>query len=203
MHALTDSASAADKAHVTRRSLLVQALHAGLQVGVHASAGVRVRAAVLASTSAVLVGCGFKLRGAQAYTFNSIFINAPASTLVAELLRAIEANGDVRVLTDPKERANAQVVMDVQNDQREKVVVGVTSSGQVREFQLRIKFKFILRGQTGKDLLPETEILQQRDISFNETAVLSKEAEEAVLYRNMQSDIVQQITRRLAAVKEL
>ena len=176
---------------VNRRGLLVQAL----RVGMGASA--------LASASATLTGCGFKLRGPQVYRFNSIFINAPASALVAELSRAIQSNGDVRVLTDVKERANAQVVMDVQNDQREKTVVGVTSSGQVREFQLRIRFKFILRGQSGKDLLPETEILQQRDISFNETAVLSKEVEEAVLYRNMQSDIVQQITRRLAALREL
>ncbi|MEO7547956.1 MAG: LPS assembly lipoprotein LptE, partial [Ramlibacter sp.] len=45
--------------------------------------------------------------------------------------------------------------------------------------------------------------LQQRDISFSETAVLSKEAEEQLLYRNMQSDIVQQLLRRLAAVKAL
>jgi LPS-assembly lipoprotein len=33
--------------------------------------------------------------------------------------------------------------------------------------------------------------------------VLAKEAEEAQLYRNMQTDLVQQILRRLAAVKEL
>lgn len=187
MHVLIASTTAS----VNRRSLLVRGLRVGVGLG------------ALSTTSAVLTGCGFKLRGPQSYAFNSIFINAPTSTLVAELSRAIASGGDVRVLTDPKERANAQVAMDVQNDQREKVVVGVTSSGQVREFQLRIKFKFILRGQSGKELLPETEILQQRDISFNETAVLSKEAEEATLYRNMQSDIVQQITRRLAAVKEL
>jgi len=43
----------------------------------------------------------------------------------------------------------------------------------------------------------------QRDISFNESAVLAKETEEALLYRDMQSDIVQQILRRLAAVKEI
>jgi len=33
--------------------------------------------------------------------------------------------------------------------------------------------------------------------------VLAKEAEEALLYRDMQSDIVQQLLRRLAAVKQL
>jgi LPS-assembly lipoprotein len=49
--------------------------------------------------------------------------------------------------------------------------------------------------------MPGTELLQERDISFNETAVLSKEAEESLLYRDMQSDLVQQLLRRLAAIK--
>ena len=63
--------------------------------------------------------------------------------------------------------------------------------------------KFKLRTPQGKELIPETEMLQQRDISFNEAAVLAKEAEEALLYRDMQTDIVQQLMRRLAAVKTL
>jgi LPS-assembly lipoprotein len=80
-------------------------------------------------------------------------------------------------------------------------VVGLNASGQVREFQLRIRFKFKLRTPGGKELIPETELLQHRDISFNESAVLSKEAEENLLYRDMQTDIVQQLMRRLAAIK--
>jgi LPS-assembly lipoprotein len=161
-----------------------------------------VGAAVLSGLA--LAGCGFKLRGAQSYAFSSIFINITgASTVVTELERNMASDGNVRVITNAKQQADAQVVLDVVSDQREKTVVGLTSSGQVREFQLKLRFKFKLRGQNGKELLPETELLQQRDISFNESAVLSKEVEEAQLYRNMQSDIVQQIARRLAAVREL
>ena len=70
----------------------------------------------------------------------------------------------------------------------------------MREFQLRIVFKFKLRSGKGVELIVPTEITQQRDISFNETAVLAKESEEGLLYRDMQNDIVQQIMRRLAAV---
>jgi LPS-assembly lipoprotein len=83
------------------------------------------------------------------------------------------------------------------------VVVGLNASGQVREFQLRVRVKFRLRGAQGKELIPDTELLQQRDISFNESAVLAKEAEEGLLYRDMQTDIVQQLLRRLAAVTAL
>ena len=54
----------------------------------------------------------------------------------------------------------------------------------------------------GEERIPETELLQQRDISYNETIALAKEAEEALLYRNMQTDLVQQLLRRLAAVKK-
>ena len=93
--------------------------------------------------------------------------------------------------------------MDILQELREKTVVGVNASGQVREFQLRIKVKFRMRTPKGVELIAPTEIVQQRDISFNESAVLAKEAEEALLYRDMQSDIVQQLLRRLAAVKSL
>ena len=89
------------------------------------------------------------------------------------------------------------------SDLREKTVVGVNATGQVREFQLRVRIRFRLRTPQGKDLIPDTELLQQRDISFNESAVLAKEAEESLLYRDMQSDLVQQLMRRLAAVRSL
>ena len=77
------------------------------------------------------------------------------------------------------------------------------SSGQVQEFTLRLRIRFRLRTQLGKDLIPETELLQQRDISYNETAALAKEAEKALLFRGMQTDLVQQIMLRLGAVREL
>ena len=68
---------------------------------------------------------------------------------------------------------------------------------------MRIRVKFRVRTSQGRELTPETDITQQRDISFNESAVLAKEAEEGLLYRDMQSDIVQQLVRRLAAIKSI
>ncbi|MFN0162016.1 MAG: LPS assembly lipoprotein LptE, partial [Burkholderiales bacterium] len=38
---------------------------------------------------------------------------------------------------------------------------------------------------------------------FNDTQVLAKESEEALLYRDMQTDMVQQVLRRLAATAPL
>jgi LPS-assembly lipoprotein len=152
----------------------------------------------------LLTACGFQLRGQQQFAFKTIATSFVDSSLLGnEFIRNIESGGDVRVLRDAKTANTADVLLQVLSDQREKVVVGVSTAGQVREFQLRVRLKFMLRTPAGKELIPETELLLQRDVSYNETAALSKESEEALLYRNMQSDVVQQLLRRLASVKGL
>ncbi len=150
-----------------------------------------------------LPACGFQLRQAPNLPFNTLYAGfAESSSLGQELRRSLESSG-VRVIIDNRQLDTAQVMLDVLQDQREKVVVGVNSTGLVREFQLRVRFKFRLRDKAGNEIIPETELLQQRDFSFNESAALAKEAEEALIYRSMQSDIVQQALRRLSTVKTL
>jgi LPS-assembly lipoprotein len=165
------------------------------------------RTLLILSASAValsLAGCGFALRKAPTFVFTTLYSGlAETSPLGVELRRSLQATRKVEVITEARRINEAQVILDVLSDQREKVVLSRNASGQVREFQLRLIFRFKLRTLAGKELIPETEITQQRDISFNESAVLAKEAEENLLYRDMQSDIVQQIMRRLAAVTEL
>jgi LPS-assembly lipoprotein len=151
-----------------------------------------------------LAACGFELRKTPSFAFKTIYANvAPTSVFGTELKRNLAAIGNVTFITDPAEMKDAEVILDILQDQREKVVVGVGATGQVREFQLRLRVKFKLRTPQGKELIPETELLRQLDISFSESAALSKEAEEGQLYRSMQTDVVQQLMRRLAAVKEL
>lgn len=150
----------------------------------------------------LLAGCGFQLRQNPDFAFDNILVSADLNSgLANQLRRTLAADGRVAVLPPGSDPAKAQVVLDLPVEQREKVVVGLSASGQVREFQLRLRTRFRLRTGQGRELIPETELLQQRDISFNESAVLAKEAEEALLYRDMQNDIVQQLMRRLAALK--
>lgn len=151
-----------------------------------------------------LAGCGFGLRQPASYAFSSLYSSvAPTSPLGIELQRQLQAGGQLRYITDAAQRKEAEVLLDVFGEQRTKTVVGVSATGQVREFQLRLNLKFRLRTQLGKELIPETELVQQRTMSYSEAFALSKEAEEAMLYRSMQGDMVQQIARRLAAVQKL
>ncbi len=159
---------------------------------------------VLAAAGALcalsLAGCGFQLRNSQTYSFQSIAVTpARGSPVALEVARYLGSG--VRVVSAPDVQPPPDVILDILQEQREKTVVGVNASGQVREFQLRLTVKFRLRTTQGAEPIATTEIVQQRDISFSETAVLAKEAEEALLYKDMQADIVQQLLRRLGAAK--
>jgi LPS-assembly lipoprotein len=151
-----------------------------------------------------LAGCGFELRQSPSYVFQTLFSNIPVGAPIGvKLARALEASGKVEVITDVKQVERAQVIFEQAQDVREKVVISRTASGAIREFQLRLRYRFRVRTQGGKELIPDTDLAITRDINFNETGALSKESEEAMLYRDMENDLVLQLQRRLAAIRSL
>ena len=152
----------------------------------------------------ILQGCGFELRKPTSYAFKTLYSSVPATTsLGAQLKRQLERDGQVEVITDVRQVERAQVIFDQRFEGREKVVVGRTGTGAIREFQLRLRYRFQVRSQSGVELIPDTEILLNRDINFNETGALSKEYEEGLLYRDMEQDLIAQIQRRLASIQRL
>ena len=183
---------------------------ASLQAGQPAALPVErrawLRAAAAGALTLGLAGCGFRLRGALKLPFASLRSNLSERSEIGRELRAqLQASGVqlVEPATTGQSQPPADIELTVLKEQRERAVVGITSIGQVRELQLRVRFKFRVRSGKGRDLIDDTELLQERDLSYDEALALGKQAEEELLYREMQSDIVRQLMRRLAAVKGL
>jgi LPS-assembly lipoprotein len=160
-----------------------------------------VRTVAALCIAASLTACGFQLRGSNgSYTmpFHSIYLTFPdTSALGTELKRNLRA-GDV-VIADQPGQAEAQFV--VLRENRGKSILSLNSLGRVREYLLTYTLSFAVRDPKGVELLSSTEITLRRNMAFDETQVLAKESEEALLYRDMQADLVQQIMRRLAALR--
>lgn len=162
------------------------------------------RTAAAGGLTLALASCGFRLRGAFQLPFSSLRSNLSERSEIGRELRAqLQASG-VR-LVEPAMAGQSQPPADIEltvlQEQRERAVVGITSIGQVRELQLRVRFKFRVRSGQGRDLIDDLELLQERDLSYDEALVLGKQAEEELLYREMQSDIVRQLMRRLASLQ--
>jgi len=152
---------------------------------------------------ATLSACGFQLRGSNGQynmPFKTIYLAFPeSSALGTELRRNLRGGGDKVVVTTKPEEAEA--LFDVLGESRGKQILSLNSQGRVREYLLTYTLVFKLRDAKGGELLGPTEITLKRPITFNENQVLGKESEETLLYRDMQTDLVQQIMRRLVAVK--
>jgi LPS-assembly lipoprotein len=152
--------------------------------------------------AAALPGCGFQLRGTggtYSMPFHSIYVGfSDTSALGTQLKRNLRAIDNV-VIADSPTAADAVIVVLAENQGRQ--ILSLNSLGRVREFLLTYTLSFAVRDAKGVELLPATQIALRRNMAFDETQVLAKESEATLLYRDMQADLVQQILRRLSALK--
>jgi LPS-assembly lipoprotein len=153
----------------------------------------------LAACLAGLAACGFALRGTQQLPFATISLNVPPnSPLGVELARNIRSGTTTQIVSDP---TKAAAVFDLIADVRDRQVQIVNAQGRATAYTLRDRLRFRVRDAQGREVIETTDLLVQRDITFNDSQRLSKESEEALLYRDMQTDLVQQVLRRIAAAK--
>ena len=160
---------------------------------------------------ASLGGCGFQLRRQHDMAFRSIQLSgfSGISPLATELARALEASGVTVVestLQATQAASAAQVpVTHVEfvalQDTRDTLVSAKTAFGQVRTMTARSILRFEVRRGDGSVLLPASDVSLARDLSYNERDALAKQDESEALTRAMQTDIVNQVMRRLAAIR--
>jgi LPS-assembly lipoprotein len=159
----------------------------------------RIAVAALASAS-LMTACGFHLRGDVAYSFPAIFVNSPApQPIVTELKRFLDASSSTRLVDSAKD---ATVTLDILSVVDDKGVLSLSSGGRVREYALSKRVSFRLSDKEGRDWIPAAEIVIRRSYTFNESEVLARESEETRALKEMQTDAVQQIMRRLQAARK-
>lgn len=147
----------------------------------------------------VLAACGFQLRGTATLPFSSIFVQAaPTSVFATQVKRAVRSGTGTHV-TDQKERA--EVILQIMSEAQEKQILSLSGGGRVSEYVLRYRVSFRLTDGKNREHIPASEIVLKRDFTYNDQQVLAKEQEEQLLYRDMRSDAVQQLVRRLQTAK--
>lgn len=156
------------------------------------------RALSILALALLLSACGFQLRGTAELPFETIYLPATGG-IGLDLKRNILAGTRTTVVDDPKQ---ARAVFEFLQELRQKDILSLTAGGRVREFRLLYKVAFRVHDGKGGEFLPAATLQLARDFTFNDAEVLAKEAEEQLLYREMQSDMVRQIMRRLSGAKK-
>ena len=146
-----------------------------------------------------LSACGFQLRGVVDMPYSSLYIALPeTNTMQAKLARSITAGSRTKLANSAKE---SQAILGITSDSMVKNILSLNSAGVVTEYELIRTFSFRVYDPLGRDLIPPGHIVIRREITYDPSQVLAKQAEEALLVKDMENDLVQQLLRRLAASK--
>ena len=149
-----------------------------------------------------LSSCGFHLRGhnlkSAGFPFKSLYLNSTAPTpFVADLKTSLELyNIQLTPTAD-----NADLTLVIVSESPDKQILALSGAGQVLGYQLRYRVSLRAYDKQMVEWMPADEILLQRTLTYDPAQILAKEQEEALLYRDMRSDAVQQVMRRLSRAK--
>ena len=145
-----------------------------------------------------LTACGFQLRGRANLPFETLFVESANPAFIADLKRAMDVGTATRILPKP---TDAQAVLQILSETREKRILSLSGIGRVQEYLLVYRIEFRLRDNQSRDLLPRQIIELHRDMTYDDAFVLAKESEEVLLYADMQKDAMSQVLRRMSAAK--
>lgn len=148
-----------------------------------------------------LTACGFHLRGDVGMPFTTLYLDAGSSNspFVHELRRNL-ANNKVTLVNQSEQ---AQVILQIVSEVTDKQILTLSGAGRVNEFQLRYRVSVHAYDSRHNTWIPAEEMFLYRNFSYDDTKILAKESEEALLFQSMRSDMVQQILRRLSRSKPI
>ena len=160
-----------------------------------------VRSLLIVLLTATLAACGFHLRGSAGsdLPYASMYIALPETAEVRVWLeRYLRGSTTTTVSDDAK---TATVTFQQLSDGRDKSILSIDARGRVREYRLQMRYRFRLVDAQGREIVAPQEISMNRDMTYDDSQVLSKSMEENLLWRDMTNDLVNQIMRRLSRIK--
>jgi LPS-assembly lipoprotein len=147
----------------------------------------------------LLSACGFHLRGHNnmqvKLAFQSVYLRTASETpFVMELRKALVLNK----VTESESAEDATVTLDIISETSDKMILSLSSAGKVLEFELHYRVSMSAYDKQLVYWLPTADVSLSRRMTYDDTQILAKEQEEALLYRDMRNDAVAQVLRRLS-----
>ena len=150
----------------------------------------------------LLAACGFHMRGQGGsghFPFQTLFIKAPNvnAPFILDLKSAVQLY-NIKLVDTPDK---AELILHIVSETPGTQILSLSNTGRVREYQLIYRVSLRAYDNKQQEWVPADEIVLQRYLSYDNVQIIAKEMEESVLYKDMRTDAVQQILRRLSFAK--
>ncbi|MEM7018171.1 MAG: LPS assembly lipoprotein LptE [Pseudomonadota bacterium] len=150
---------------------------------------------VLLAAVLFISACGFKLKGPIELPpdLSPLYIHSlNADAMAAAVVQALTEQ-EIELTANQSEAKVGLILEDERVDRR--VLSVSAASGRLAEIELNHRVELFVLRPDGSVLLDRQVISQVRDLTFDETAVLAKGAEEAALLEDLQREVLSQILR--------
>jgi LPS-assembly lipoprotein len=147
---------------------------------------------------ALAAGCGFQLRQLEGMPFATLYIDAPNGSPVAQRIRAaLKASKSTHLVASA---AEAEAVLKIEREERARSILSLSGAGRVIEYRLNLNLVYSISDKD-KRLLAEPETIDlSRDMTYSDSELLAKNAEEKLLYSDMDDNAALRIFRRMQAL---
>lgn len=146
-----------------------------------------------------LVSCGWRLQGTARLPelLASAYVDTkdPYTDFNRALRESLTASGATLV----DDRSLATAVVRIRRDVSGQRVLSVSARNTPEEYQVYYSVEYSVDGG-GQELIAPDTLEMTRDYSYDETAVLAKQREHAILREALARDLAGLIVRRLAAL---
>lgn len=148
---------------------------------------------------ALLGGCGWHLQGTarlpEIMSMTYIDTHDRYSDFNRMLRQSLEASG-ARLTYD---RARATAIVRIRKDESGQRVLSVSARNTPEEYEVFYNIEYSVEGTSGELIEPQ-KLELTRDYSYDETAMLAKQREHAILREALARDLAGLVIRRLASL---
>ena len=144
----------------------------------------------------LLSGCGFQLRSWDLGSgYSSIALESAGRFDVEPTLRRALTQTGVPVVTN-----DAELVLELISSGEELRTASVSSSARTAEYELILRVRYAIRDAAGVYLAKQVSLQSSRRYFIDRGNLVGSNEEQALLRRELRSELVQQIMRVLNAV---
>jgi LPS-assembly lipoprotein len=154
---------------------------------------------ILGILSLGLASCGFHLQGREPLppTMKAAYIQATdhQTDFVQDLRKALLTSG----ARPPTDKNQASSVVYILRDEVVRRTLSVSALNKPNEYEVTYNVRFSVSAGDNELLAPQ-DISATRSYSFDETKLLAKEHEEAILRQAMAQDLAYRVVRQLSSL---
>lgn len=161
---------------------------------------VRLRGLLLAALAwSVLSACGWRLQGAAKLPEVMSVTYLDAADRYSDFNRALNESLAASGARMTSNRSEATAIVKIRKDESGQRMLPVSARNTLEEYEVFYTVEYSVDGRNG-ELIPLQTLELTRDYSYDRTAALAKQREQAVLREALARDLAGLVIRRVASL---